>query len=261
MPTFKESAFWVQDGVTYYFKDAAARGKLLECYSPSNPPPFPDGAFDLGTGEQIPEFSNLNDYTTPGVYYCASAAQSATLLNKPTNAAFKLIVIQALAAERFAQIAIGNQAGPPIYKRYYNGVWSPWIRTLDENDLPEYPVSLENGGTGIAAETPIAAINALGGRTFYYENIAGANTVTISSSGLAGVALFFGGPAAARVGAYIVYFPNATSSPFVVPMADASAITITPSAGTVTITAGVQLYMAVMCLYEATAGRLTITKT
>jgi hypothetical protein len=234
---------------------------VAEPYSEDNPPPFPDGAFDLGTGEQIPEFSNLNDYTTPGVYYCANAAQSATLLNKPTSAAFKLIVIKALAAERFAQIAIGNQSGPPIYKRYYNGVWSPWIRTLDENDLPEYPVSLENGGTGIAASTPIAAINALGGRTFYYENIASSNTVSIATTGLAGVALFFGGPAAARVGAYIVYFPNATSTPFVVPMAEASAITITPSAGMVTITAGVQLYMAVMCLYEATAGRLIITKT
>lgn len=51
MPTFKESAFYVQDGVTYYFKDAKAREFFKECYSPSNPPPYPVTSVNGQTGD------------------------------------------------------------------------------------------------------------------------------------------------------------------------------------------------------------------
>lgn len=51
MPTFKEAAFYVENGVTYYFKDKKARDLLEKCYSPSNPPPYPVTSVNGQTGD------------------------------------------------------------------------------------------------------------------------------------------------------------------------------------------------------------------
>lgn len=45
-----------------------------------------------GRGTQIPNGSDLHDYTTPGVYYCGSTADARTLLNCPVENAFRLVV-------------------------------------------------------------------------------------------------------------------------------------------------------------------------
>lgn len=213
----------------------------------------------LSVGDTIPDGADLNDYTDAGVFICSTATTAGTLVNAPPyNAAFKLICGRVVSGTRLFQIAIMNGGALAIFKRYYSGTWTTWARQVDSSMLP---LSLADGGTGVSAPDAITAINALGGRTFFYENIAASNTVTISASSLAGIALFFGGTAASRTGSYVVFIPNATTNAIVVPMANASGITITPSAGKITITFNGQTYMSVMCLYEATAGRLTITKT
>lgn len=90
------------------------------------------GAIDLYVGTEIPENADLNDYTTPGVYYCPSAAIAGTLTNAPASNAFKLIVGRTVLSTRFFQIAILNVSGPVIWKRYYNGSWSAWVRSFAE---------------------------------------------------------------------------------------------------------------------------------
>lgn len=90
MPTFKEAAFYVENGVTYYFKDKTARDLLKKCYSPSNPPPATEGGriwyatcstaagtaakvatsttgdFVLATGAMVRvKFANTNNQTQP----------------------------------------------------------------------------------------------------------------------------------------------------------------------------------------------------
>ena len=63
MPTFKEAAFYVENGVTYYFKDTKAREQLKECFSPSNPPPAPSGVLPPGgTTGQVPKKRSNADY-------------------------------------------------------------------------------------------------------------------------------------------------------------------------------------------------------
>ena len=69
-------------------------------------------------GDAIPSNSDLDDYTTPGVWY-AYLAQAQSASNCPVNTAFKLIVMQLFPVGRYYQIlmAVG---GPDIYLRFYN---------------------------------------------------------------------------------------------------------------------------------------------
>ena len=90
------------------------------------------GALDLYEGTVIPENADLNDYTTPGVYYCQTASIAGTLTNAPAGNAFKLIVGRTVLSTRFFQIAILNVSGPVIWKRYNNGSWSAWVRSFAE---------------------------------------------------------------------------------------------------------------------------------
>lgn len=62
MPTFKEAAFYVENGVTYYFRDTKAREQLKECYSPSNPPPVVPGVPSGGTTGQVLKKHSDTDY-------------------------------------------------------------------------------------------------------------------------------------------------------------------------------------------------------
>lgn len=45
-----------------------------------------------GRGIQIPNGTDLHDITTPGSYYCGTAADAATLLNCPVSTGFRLVV-------------------------------------------------------------------------------------------------------------------------------------------------------------------------
>lgn len=93
---------------------------------------------------RIPESSDINDYSTPGMYYNPSNAQVATMSNTPSDQAFSLLV------ERHAGVSqtwknYHIAASTPIYQRnYYNGTWGPW-RTIHHSGetsvlLRVYPV-------------------------------------------------------------------------------------------------------------------------
>ena len=78
------------------------------------------GFYDLllGPGTAIPSNSDLNNYTTPGVWYAyLTQAQSAS--NCPVSTAFKLMVMQLFPIGRYYQILMASGA-PDIYLRFYN---------------------------------------------------------------------------------------------------------------------------------------------
>lgn len=365
MPTFKEAAFYVENGVTYYFKDKTARDLLKKCYSPSNPPPYPvtpggriwyatcstasgtgaktattstgdfalatgsmvrilfttsntatnptisidgstakyirpvsgssgmankiaagevvdlvyDGSnfvmtkgsaattsfygftklnsstsststseaatpsavkeaydsaerrLDLYLGVEIPDHANLNDYTTPGVYYSSSAGHSETMLNGPTiSTGFKLVVGRTIASTRVFQIAILNDGVPTICKRYYNDNWSAWIRSLDESWLP---LSVSRGGTG-GTDAATALAN-LGGAPLLTVNNTANTTYTFNVNNSSRFVLITIAAQAASKGLYIFN----TTSAGAITRADvfaASEVSFTNSTNILTVT-------------------------
>lgn len=89
--------------------------------------------YDLRIGKQITEGENLDNYTTPGTYYCADMTIAATLEGGPfINAGFKLIVMQIGYTSQLKQIAYSNN-GYHIYERYKSGSnnWSRWLSILN----------------------------------------------------------------------------------------------------------------------------------
>lgn len=88
--------------------------------------------YDLRLGKQIVAGENLNDYTTPGTYYCTDSNISAQIENTPNVATgFKLVVMQAGYSSQFKQIAYLNSSYQ-IYERYKagNNNWTPWLSIL-----------------------------------------------------------------------------------------------------------------------------------
>ena len=73
----------------------------------------------FSTGTAIPANTDLDTYTTAGVYYCNQSQTVGTLTNKPSavSAAFKLLVMPTTASNRFIQIISDNTATGTIYIR------------------------------------------------------------------------------------------------------------------------------------------------
>lgn len=87
------------------------------------------GFFDLffGVGEEIPQNSDCDSYTTVGSYTVATAAVAQTMTNTPFSVGFKMFVIRLSTAERYVQIAIPNSQNITIKIRQYNGsLWTEW---------------------------------------------------------------------------------------------------------------------------------------
>ncbi|QHJ74175.1 long tail fiber protein [Acinetobacter phage vB_AbaM_Lazarus] len=83
--------------------------------------------------EFIPDGANLNDYKTPGLYYCPTDAGAATQLNLPFSNAYSLFV------ERHAGIkqTITQYASNKTFiRKFYNGYWDNWrqLAFLDPSD-------------------------------------------------------------------------------------------------------------------------------
>ena len=83
----------------------------------------------------IPENSDLNDYTAPGLYSCWANATVATIANVPNTAAFSLVVLQTAGViQIFREYGYGSNANE-YTRRYYNGTWTSWVRAPRLNEL------------------------------------------------------------------------------------------------------------------------------
>lgn len=81
----------------------------------------------LNTPTKIPKNSNLNSYTTAGLYYNPSNADVATMSNVPSSVAFSLFVeIHAGVKQTFTNYS--NSGIQTWVRNFYNGTWSPWIQ-------------------------------------------------------------------------------------------------------------------------------------
>lgn len=77
-------------------------------------------------GTTIPSNSNLNNYTTPGLYVCASATVASTLSNAPSvGSAFLLEVRYTNANTRYRQTIYSNNATADEFFRVYGA--SGWV--------------------------------------------------------------------------------------------------------------------------------------
>ncbi len=127
---------------------SAAVGTSLKYAREDHVHPRDSKVFSLLETNDIPISSgdNLNNYKTAGNYICSSASLSASIVNAPGYAAFKLVVIKVLGDERYIQIAFMNPGTPtfqnrPILVRTYNGaVWSGWFNIRDAETVNGHTV-------------------------------------------------------------------------------------------------------------------------
>ena len=113
-----------------YYKNSAWRGdvKIAD---------FDDLITQLGT--QIPENSDLDDYTTAGVYRVQTGTIASTISNIPLANSGKLIVmvLTGYSNDWLTQIYIPNH-NDGIYRRRLSdntGDWSSWINYVNDNDV------------------------------------------------------------------------------------------------------------------------------
>lgn len=87
---------------------------------------------------------DLNDYTTPGVYYCSDNSKSQYVSNRPTNNAqvFTLVVQKVgSAVSNWRQIYYEAGATPRMYYRAKNGSSSSWQEWKSEALISDIPTS------------------------------------------------------------------------------------------------------------------------
>lgn len=94
-------------------------------------------ALSLLAGEEIPEGSDLNDYTTAGNYRVASASIAATVTNSPTTSGgYTLLVLKpyakaADAASNVKQVVMTLAEVHRVYVRACSAdleTWGPWYK-------------------------------------------------------------------------------------------------------------------------------------
>lgn len=73
----------------------------------------------------IPANADLNDYKTPGTYYCPANATVATLANRPTNNAFSLIVTKHAGVAQLL-IPYMTNSHDVLHRNLYGSTWGDW---------------------------------------------------------------------------------------------------------------------------------------
>lgn len=93
----------------------------------------------------IPTNADLNDYTTPGVYYCQSTAVAETIDNMPVHLASSLMVLRTTGSGGCRQIfmpypvGITDENTNRIWTRafyVYDGGWGEWCQIVTSMDRP-----------------------------------------------------------------------------------------------------------------------------
>lgn len=86
--------------------------------------------------QEIPANANLNNYTTPGMYYCDSSTNAATLTNCPATQRFLMNVYELSSTtkiQEIVEVATSNNQLINTYRRIRNNTtWNSWdsfIRT------------------------------------------------------------------------------------------------------------------------------------
>ena len=106
----------------------------------------------LAQAVEIPSNSDLNDFTSPGVYYCASGTVAATLVNTPiNNAGFVLEVIPSHSSGIPTQIvfeSVSTLSRVIIRRKYSTSAWYPWFNAARISTATETSLSGVLRGNG-----------------------------------------------------------------------------------------------------------------
>ena len=96
-------------------------------------------SYSLRGGTSIPANSDLNNYTTPGNYYCSSSNATPTLINAPfKNSAFVLKVLMGNGINYPTQVYEELITGKKAYRCYASeqGGWKDYVYFSDDATLP-----------------------------------------------------------------------------------------------------------------------------
>lgn len=93
--------------------------------------------YALQGGTYIPENANLDNYKTPGNYYCDSSALVPTIVNCPSASAFTMKVEYSTGNGYPAQVIRQHDTGDIFYRFFtsYQNRWYPWISYVTNTDL------------------------------------------------------------------------------------------------------------------------------
>lgn len=89
-----------------------------------------DSIGGFGQATEIAANSDLNDFTTPGVYYCPNSTVAATLRNSPiATSGFEMTVSASSASGNAIQMIYNSVSTlSRLYiRRYYGSAWYPWL--------------------------------------------------------------------------------------------------------------------------------------
>lgn len=79
---------------------------------------------------EIPAGHNLNDYQTPGMYYCPSDANASKIGNVPVGCAFSLLV-EAHAGRKQTFTCYWKDNPKTYVRNFYMGQWGAWLIQCD----------------------------------------------------------------------------------------------------------------------------------
>ncbi len=117
IPTGKITMHWGDDFISVgAFRTFPGSG--FEAHKPAY---FPGGIFPI----PIPEDEDLNDYTTPGFYFCAQNSIAATLANCPTDHSFSLEVLKHAGVRQVLKTYLPT-ASLTLERNFYDGTWGAW---------------------------------------------------------------------------------------------------------------------------------------
>lgn len=111
----------------------------------------------------IPGNSDLNDYTTPGVYYCPGNVEARTLVNVPVHLAFSLMVLKTTGDGSCRQIFMPYPVGTTnentnrIWTRAfydYDGGWGEWCQIVTSMDRPVEYTTVGYESSAYSADKP-----------------------------------------------------------------------------------------------------------
>lgn len=183
----------MNDGI---YKDNIASATKLQTARNINGVPF-DGTKNISIGQLVPIMieggTDLNDFTTPGMYFNPSDAVTATIVNVPIAHAFSLLV-EKHAGYKQTFTVYGDNFMQMFVRNYDGYSWSPWYKislgtSTNISNLNVIPVGYDivtctlNTNTSITVEN--AGMAEYNGRTISVYVLCGttARTITIPTTG------------------------------------------------------------------------------
>lgn len=183
----------MNDGI---YKDNIASATKLQTARNINGVPF-DGTKNISIGQLVPIMieggTDLNDFTTPGMYFNPSDAVTATIVNVPIAHAFSLLV-EKHAGYKQTFTVYGDNFMQMFVRNYDGYSWSPWYKislgtSTNISNLNVIPVGYDivtctlNTNTSITVEN--AGMAEYSGRTISVYVLCGttARTITIPTTG------------------------------------------------------------------------------